>query len=333
MTTSKDARPAKGHSQPGDAHRRGRSFYIVTYLKGLAMGSADVIPGVSGGTIALICGVYMELVEAIRNVISPHLRGIFQRGGFARYLRAVHWDFMLALGLGILTALMLFSRLILNLLNGWPVLVWSFFFGLILASVWFVGKEVKRWDWRSVLFLLVGGGIGLWVSLAVPGSLPEGALWYFISGAIAICAMILPGISGSFVLLLLGKYELVLEALHALNFAVIVPFALGCIVGIVSFSHLLSWLLRRYYSLAVALLTGFMLGAIVRVWPWQAELAATADAPSTFTLLMPNRYAELVGGQCISVWWALLMVVLGLGVVVVLEWLSTRSATSNETSK
>lgn len=326
----KNVRFAGASRQGARTGHRPRGFYPLTFLKGLAMGSADVVPGVSGGTIALICGVYVELVEAIRNVVSPHLRGLLRPGGARAYLRAIHLDLMLPLGLGILTALLLLSKLILTLLAAWPVLVWSFFLGLILASAWYVARGVKHWTWARGGWLTLGAALGLWVSLAVPGSLPDSPLWFFLCGALAICAMILPGISGSFVLLLLGKYRLVLEALHAFDLSILLPFALGCLVGIVSFSHLLSWLLRRFYETAVALLTGFMLGAMIRLWPWQMQeaIGGAETAEATISLLSPALYAERVGGPCISLGWALLMLLLGSGLVVLLQRLSARGSRS-----
>lgn len=302
----------------GEPESRGVAYYGGLYAKGLAMGVADVIPGVSGGTIAMVCGVYVQLVESIRMLLSRHILGVVRPGGFQRYIRAVRVDFLVALGMGIITALLLLSRLVVYLLQTEPVSVWSFFFGLILASVWFVAHQVKQWSVGRWAILLVGVCVGFGVSTAVPGSLPHTAFYYFLSGAIAICAMILPGISGSFVLVLLGQYESVLAALYQFQWHIILPFALGAIVGLLSFAHLLSWLLRRFYDSTVALLTGFMLGAIVRVWPWHREVGGH------FTLLTPGDYAQLYGA---SEWYlALLFAVVGVGIVFLLERVSSRTS-------
>lgn len=299
--------------------------YFSLYLKGMAMGGADVVPGVSGGAIAMVCGVYLQLVESIRTLGSKRFFELFRRGGLRRFLLAVRFDFLLFLGLGILTSILLLAGLIVYLMEAYPVLVWSFFLGLILASVWYVGRGVGRWSWVSVTMLVIGVGVGLMIGLLTPGSLPEGGVWYFVSGAIAICAMILPGISGSFVLLLLGKYESVMQAVGVFDWAVLMPFALGALVGILSFSHLLSWLLHRYYDPTVALLTGFMLGSVVRLWPWQREVE------SGFELLSPSSYSDLTGEPSYVVW-SLILVIIGTCVVILLENFSSRRCTAEGVS-
>lgn len=275
---------------------RGFFGYIWVYLKGIAMGAADVIPGVSGGTIALIAGVYEELVEAIRGASSKALLRIFRRGGLRAYWQAAHGTFLLCLAGGIATAIVLLAGLITHLLTTWPMLVYGFFFGLIVASIWFVGRQVGRWNVFAVLGLVLGAACGYWVSTATAGHLPDTWWYLFLSGAVAICAMILPGISGSFILLLLGKYAQVLEAVHTWRWSVLIPFGLGAVVGLLSFSHLLSWLLRRYHAVTMALLTGFMGGALVRVWPGQ--------------------WGVLEG---VNILWVGLLMLIGAGVVVVLE--------------
>lgn len=299
---------------------RGAKGFAGLFFKGMAMGAADVVPGVSGGTIALLVGVYQELVDAIKNAGSKAILKIFKRGGLAEYWRMINGNFLLFLVGGIGTSIVLLSKLIVHLIATYPVLVWSFFFGLILASIWFVSSEIKQWSWKTVLCLIAGGLAGYFISTAPQGSLPNSSLYLFLSGAIAICAMILPGISGSFILLLLGKYTLVMTAVHEFNFAILIPFGLGAIVGLLSFSHLLSWLLKRFYALTLAVLTGFMAGAIVRVWPWQIPASETNPVERFVT---PMQFAA--EGDDTQLLPSLGFILLGIGVVVLLELLTRHS--------
>lgn len=298
---------------------RGVWGYLALYLKGVAMGTADVVPGVSGGTIALLVGVYQELIDAIKTLGSGQIRCIFRRGGLRDYWRRAHGAFLIFLLAGIATAVLLLSKVIVGLIGSHPVCVWSFFFGLILASVWLVSRKIAQWTWKTVLLLAVGVAVGYLISTSPVATLPDGALFYFLSGAVAICAMILPGISGSFILLLLGKYTAVMTAVHQLQWGVLIPFGLGAVVGLLSFSHLLSWLLRRFYSLTVAMLTGFMGGAIIRVWPWQ--LAGDAACPMEH-FVSPSRYAAEMGSA--EVLPAVALAAAGVAIVVLLERLLSR---------
>ncbi len=300
---------------------RGIMGYFWVYLKGIAMGSADVVPGVSGGTIALLVGIYDELIASISHAGSRELLQIFRRGGLARYWEKVHGGFLVALILGVGTAIFSLAKLIGHLLDTYPEYVWSFFFGLILASILFVGREVGRWGVPQVLVLLLGVAAGWYISTASPLAAGGASsfLGYFAAGAVAICAMVLPGISGSFILLLLGKYRAILGAIHSLDFAVLLPVALGAVLGLLSFARLLSWLLSRWRSTTMATLTGFIIGAIVRVWPWQlpsAELEGLVEAVS------PAQYQA--AGMEVH-WFAVLgLVCLGFGVVFLLERVANR---------
>jgi putative membrane protein len=209
----------------------GRTWYdyIILALKGISMGAADVIPGVSGGTIAFISGIYEELVRSISSINGSAISLLFRRGPAAAWSH-INGNFLLSLGLGIGISLITLSRFITALLAHHPILVWSFFFGLILASIWFVGRKIKSFSFRSVMALLVGLGLGFYITIAAPASTPEDWWFIFVSGLIAICAMILPGISGSFILLLLGKYQFIMEAIKGLHAKTIIVFAAGCIM-------------------------------------------------------------------------------------------------------
>lgn len=251
--------------------------YLLLWLKGCAMGTADVVPGVSGGTIAFISGIYGELIDAIRSVDATALR-LLVRLRFRELWRHIDGAFLLPVFLGIATAVFSLARLMTWLLAHHPVAVWSFFFGLIVASALFVAREVGRWEWRSVAALLIGASVAWWITVATPAETPE--TWWFVmlAGAIAICAMILPGISGAFILLLLGKYQFILQAVGDLNMPVILLFLAGAVVGIVSFSHLLSWLLRHWHDVTVAVLMGFMIGSLNKVWPWKEVVESYVDS-------------------------------------------------------
>ncbi len=242
------------------------------------MGTSDVIPGVSGGTMAFILGIYEELINAIKSFDYRALRLllIFDLKGF---LRKVHWEFLIAVCSGILIAILSLAKVLTWLLKNEPVLIWSFFFGLILASVYTVSKRIK--GWTPYIFLACAGGtiFAYWLVGLIPAKTPNAPWYLFISGAIAICAMILPGISGSFILVLLGKYEYILHALNAHDVATLSIVAAGACLGITMFSRLLGWLFSRHHDLAVAILTGFMLGSLRKVWPWKKSFGHVLDAP------------------------------------------------------
>ncbi|MCS7019351.1 MAG: DUF368 domain-containing protein [Cytophagales bacterium] len=275
--------------------------HILLFLKGVAMGSADVIPGVSGGTIAFISGIYERLLNAIRSVDATALRLLFS-WQIKQFWQRTDATFLVVLLSGIGTAVLALSKLILYLLSAYPELLWSFFFGLIVASATVIAQSVQRWNLATFLCLLAGIIIAFWITIAVPVETPTGLWFIFLSGAVAICAMILPGISGSFILLLMSKYEYIIRALTELNIKVIVTFALGCIAGLLTFSHILHWLLKRYHDLAVALLMGFMLGSLNKVWPWKHVLAYHTDRhgklkPILESNVLPSEYLELTGKE------------------------------------
>ncbi len=214
--------------------------YALLSLKGMAMGAADVVPGVSGGTIAFIVGIYDELINSIKSV-NPHSLKLLFTGKVGAFWKAINGNFLFFLLLGIAISVFSLARLITYLLVNEPVLVWAFFFGLVLASTWFVSKDIKEWNWKTVVGFLAGAVVAYYITVATPAQTPDNLLFIFFCGVIAICAMILPGISGSFILVLLGKYLYVMEAVKTLDFVVLGVFAVGCVLGITSFSHVLSF--------------------------------------------------------------------------------------------
>lgn len=256
------------------ARARTTRDYLRLYLDGLAVGSADVVPGVSGGTVALILGIYEELIDNLRRLSSRELLRALARGRLGEAFRLAGGPFLLALVAGIGTAVALFARLIRWLLTHQQMLVYSFFFGLILASAALVGQRVHRWTPPLWSALAASAVAAFWLVGLSPAQTPEAGWFVLLAGALAICAMILPGISGAFILVLLGKYEYVLSALAEGRWGVLLLFAAGAAAGLLSFARLLGWLLERRRDLTLALLTGFMLGSLRKVWPWAAEVPA-----------------------------------------------------------
>lgn len=291
------------------------------------MGAADIVPGVSGGSIALIAGIYQELLDSINSISLENLK-LLSKGEVKRFYKAVNGSFLLSLLLGILSSIFVLSQLITYLMENHPIPLWSFFTGLILVSAFLILKEIKRWHLGVVAAVLIGTLIAFWVTNLPPTTSPD-ALWFtFLSGSIAICAMILPGISGSFILLILGQYEGILQAVTERNFLKLFVFALGCVVGILSFSRLVSWLLRKYHSVTIGLLSGFMLGSVNELWPWKIVTAwrtssSGAKKPFLTENILPGNYLEQVGVEP-QIFTAVLAFAFGIGLVLFIEWFASK---------
>lgn len=294
--------------------------HLWLYLKGIAMGSADVVPGVSGGTIAFITGIYTELLDSIKSVNINALITLFKQGPEAAW-KAVNGTFLTVLLAGILTAILTLAKLIHYLLDQHAILLWSFFFGLILASSLHMGKQIKQWQGGTFVALILGALCAGFISIASPTSIDASYFNIFCAGSIAICAMILPGISGSFILLLMGLYVPVLAAVKGLQLDIMFIFALGAGLGLMLFSRLLSWLLHHYQDLMFSLLTGFMLGALLKVWPWKETISYRLNSKG---LEVPfeqlNRLPEWVNSD--QMMWACLLAVIGFMAVFLLEKVS-----------
>lgn len=265
----------------------------------MAMGAADIVPGVSGGSIALITGIYQRLLDSINSFHTANFR-LLLKFEVKKFYKAVNGTFLLSLLLGILTSIFSLSKLITFLMNDHPIPLWSFFCGLILISAFVILREIKRWHLGVIVALLIGTVGAYFITELPPTSSPD-ALWFtFVSGAIAICAMILPGISGSFILLILGKYEQILEAVSNKDILTLGVFALGCVIGILSFSRVISWLLNRYYATTIGLLSGFMLGSMNKLWPWKIVTAYRTSSsgeqkPFLTENLLPTQYLDQTG--------------------------------------
>lgn len=299
---------------------------LLLYAKGMAMGAADVVPGVSGGTVAFITGIYDELLGSIASV--PNAVAPLLKGRVAEAWRTANATFLLVLFAGILTSVFSLAKLITYLLEHHPIPVWSFFFGLILVSVHLVGKEVQRRSLSRLLSLCLGIGFAYWITVASPVQWGTSGISIFFAGAIAICAMILPGISGSFILVLLGLYPVILGAVKALDMTIMLTFAAGCLIGLLSFARLLGWVLHRWRDLTLALLTGLMLGSLNKVWPWKQTLTWRTDShglrvPLLEQNLLPGAYGDLTG-QDPQLMLAILLAVAGVALVLGLEWFAGR---------
>ncbi len=306
---------------------------LLLYLKGIAMGAADVVPGVSGGTIAFITGIYDELLRSIGAI--PGAAMLLFRGRIREAWAAANANFLLILLGGIFTSVLSLAKLITYLLEAHPIPVWSFFFGLILVSVHLVGKEIQRWDLSRIVGLILGVAFAYVITVAAPVQWSSGGLSLFFAGAIAICAMILPGISGSFILVLLGLYPVVLGAVKDLDVAVLAIFAAGCLVGILSFARILSWTLERWRDLTLVFLTGLMLGSLNKVWPWKETLTWRINshgerAPLLEQNLLPGAYGELTG-QDPQLLLAIVLAISGIVLVLGLEWFAGRRQPSVQT--
>ncbi|MBS3992338.1 MAG: DUF368 domain-containing protein [Bacteroidetes bacterium] len=252
--------------------KRSLKDYIIVGLKGIAMGAADVVPGVSGGTIAFISGIYEELLESI-NAFNFSLIDEFKQNGVKEVWKKINGNFLLSLCLGILISILSLAKLITWLIDNQPIMVWSFFFGLVLASILFVGKQITSWNFKVLISLVIGAIVAYIITILRP-MVSESAsyLFYFVAGALAICAMILPGISGAFILVLLGAYKSILEAIHERNLMIIGAVGIGAIVGLLSFSRILKWLFNHYKNITLAILTGFLIGSLNKIWPWKNVL-------------------------------------------------------------
>jgi putative membrane protein len=261
------------------------------------MGAADVVPGVSGGTIAFITGIYEELLRSIKSINLAAFNALFKEG-IGAFWQKINGNFLVAVLGGAIISIASLARGILFLLEHYPILVWSFFFGLILASAFVVADTIRKWDAGVITAVFIGTAIAFTVTIVSPAETPEAPWFVFLSGVVAICAMILPGISGSFILLLLGKYEFMLAALKNLKIDTIAIFAAGCVGGLLGFSHLLSWMFAKFRDITIGVLAGFMIGSLNKVWPWKETLqyrinSKGEEVPFIQENILPGRYEEL----------------------------------------
>ena len=292
--------------------------YIFLFLKGMAMGAADVVPGVSGGTIAFISGIYEELLGSISSINFKTV-AILKKEGIKSAWNSINGNFLSVLLLGVAASVRSLAKGISYLLETEPILLWSFFFGLVLASVIFIGKQITKWDFKTILLLVLGAGVAYYITILEPLVSDEASLlFYFISGALAICAMILPGISGSFILVLLGSYKMILEAIHSRDLQLIATVGAGVVVGLLSFSKVLKWLFSNFKNLTLAGLTGFIIGSLNKIWPWKETLTWRTNSHGEEVPLLQNSISpfDYENNQLLM---AIALAVVGYLVIIFLE--------------
>jgi putative membrane protein len=289
------------------------------------MGGADVVPGVSGGTVAFITGIYEELIASLKSIDQQNVRLLF-RFKLKEFWSAINGTFLFAVLAGVITSLLSLARVMTYFLQYYPIEIWSFFFGLILISSPLITREIKKWNAATIVAGLFGIASAYVITILSPAATPN-ALWFiFFCGVLAICAMILPGISGAFILLLLGKYEYMIRSLTSLDIIPILVFVAGCVVGLLSFSRFLSWILANYRFPALALLAGFMVGSLNKVWPWKEVTAYRLDhaghqVPAFDKSIWPWQYFEKTE-QDPKIFQAILFVSIGVFLVVLIEKLA-----------
>lgn len=281
------------------------------------MGAADVVPGVSGGTIAFISGIYEELINTISGVNIGLLK-TWKQESFSAMWKELNGNFIIALLSGILISVFTVMRLAKYLLENHPILIWAFFFGLVLASVYYVAKQIPTWNFNVFLFILLGAGIAFYLTSLPPLDAGASNLFMFFAGAIAICAMILPGISGAFILVLLGAYKTIIEAAHSFDIKTLAIFGVGAIFGLLSFSRLLKWLFVNYSTLTLAALTGFIAGSLNKIWPWKRVLEVAEYGDKSVVLqeesVMPWNFDQAPHSLQ-----AFLLIVAGFALILILE--------------
>ncbi|MGS2763750.1 DUF368 domain-containing protein [Sinomicrobium sp. M5D2P9] len=317
--------------------------YLIITLKGMAMGAADVVPGVSGGTIAFISGIYEELIGSINRINLSSLK-TWKQSGFRAMWRGINGNFLLALVIGIAISIFSLARFISWLLNTHPIAVWSFFFGLVVASIFFIGKQISRWSARVIIAALLGGIISYYITIANPVSSPDGYTYLFLSGFVAIIAMILPGISGAFILLLMGSYEIVIHTINQLRegifradiqllgqaFSKLAVFGIGAILGLKVFSGILNWMFKYHKNTTLALLTGFMIGSLNKIWPWKETLSWRMNSHNEQVPVLQRSISPFKFEGDSQVMLACFIAVAGFLTIYLLEKIAVKAQNANE---
>jgi putative membrane protein len=296
--------------------------YVFITLKGMAMGAADVVPGVSGGTIAFISGIYEELITSINN-IDLSLTKMLRKEGIKAVWNKVNGNFLLALFVGIFISVLSLAKFLSWLLENEPILLWSFFFGLVVASIFMVGKEITRWTMGSIMVLLLGAALAFFITELPASDNVDSLPYLFLSGALAICAMILPGISGAFILVLLGSYKTILDAVHERDIKIILTVGVGAIFGLLSFARLLKWMFNHYKNITLALLTGFILGSLNKIWPWKKVLETKTFGEKIVVVNDMNVLPGAFEGDS-KLMLAIVLAILGFSLIFILERLVSK---------
>lgn len=296
--------------------------YINLVLKGLAMGIANVIPGVSGGTIALITGIFERLINAIKSFDLKAMR-LLLGGKFKELAKHTDLAFLISIFLGVGIAILAIAKLFEFLFENYPVYIWAFFFGLILASIYFVGKTIEKWSISVILSFITGSLLAITLTFMTPATENENIWYLIICGVVAICSMILPGLSGSYVLILMGNYQLVaIDAINNMRLEIILPVGIGAVVGLIAFSHLLSWLFRTFKNQTLAVLTGFILGSLGVIWPWKDPIEQVFGEKVKvvgYDYFIPQMNSELAV--------AIGLIIIG---IVTIWWMESKASKSKE---
>ncbi|TVZ57169.1 putative membrane protein [Lutibacter sp. Hel_I_33_5] len=296
--------------------------YIIIGLKGLGMGAADVVPGVSGGTIAFISGIYEELLSSISNINLSLLKTLKNKGFKAAWKQA-NGNFLLALFIGIFTSIVSLAKAIKWLLENQPVLLWSFFFGLVLASIIYIAKQITNWNYKNIVLGVLGVAFGYIITI-IPSVNGQETSFIFlvVAGAIASCAMILPGISGSYILLLIGVYPTVMAAITSKDLKVLSAVAIGVMIGLIAFSKFLKFLFSNYKNQMLVVLTGIMLGSLNKVWPWKTTLTTYTDRHGALKPLLEKSVSPFSFDGNPQLMYAIIFAILGFGLILLLEKLA-----------
>ncbi|MFY0629188.1 MAG: DUF368 domain-containing protein [Flavobacteriaceae bacterium] len=298
--------------------------YIIIALKGMAMGAADVVPGVSGGTIAFISGIYEELLTTISS-FNFGLIKVLRKEGFATVWKQVNGNFLLALFLGIFISIISLAKALKWLLENEPILLWSFFFGLVLASIIYIAKQITKWNIITALILVAGAALAYYITTLNPLVSENSSPWFlFMAGAIAICAMILPGISGAFILVLLGAYKPVLSAVNERNLTLVGIVTLGAVVGLLTFSRLLKWLFKNYKNYTLAILTGFIVGSLNKIWPWKETITWRVNSKGIEVPLNQVSKSPFSFDGDAQLTMAIVLAIVGFGMILLLEKLAVQ---------
>ena len=306
--------------------------YLIISLKGMAMGAADVVPGVSGGTIAFISGIYEELIGTLNNINFALLKNLKTEGLKITWKKA-NGPFLLALLSGVFVSIISLAKGVEWFLEHHPILLWSFFFGLVLASIVYVGKQIKTTakDFKLFLAMAIGAVIAYLITTINPSETTDANLFLFFAGALAICAMILPGISGSFILVIIGAYSPILEALNSRDIKTILIFGAGAVVGLLSFSKLLKWLFEKYHRITLAVITGFMIGSLNKIWPWKVALTFRTNSKGIKVPLNEESISPFNFDADPLLLQAIGLMVFGVLIILILEKISIKKNTLETT--
>ncbi len=300
--------------------------YINYFIKGMAVGIANIIPGVSGGTIALITGIFERLINAIKSFDLKAAQLLF-KGNWKAFAQKTDFYFLLALFAGIVIAIVALARIFDFLFHHYPVYIWAYFFGLVLSSVYYVGKTVEKWKAATIVSFVVGTAFAIAISLINPATANDNFFYLILCGVVAICSMILPGLSGSFVLILMGNYQLIaIDAINNRDLGIIIPVGIGAVAGLIAFSHVLSWVFKRYKDQTIAMLTGFILGSLGILWPWKEPdylTNAAGEVVMKHGEKVIARYSMILPQQInTEVIFGIVFIILGILSIVVVEYLA-----------